>query len=65
MSGSMKYVQLKHTANELEDIVFGLNEAKNLSQYWDNLSTEQQEYFRKLTEYASEFIGLADQIDTD
>ena len=65
MAGSMKYVQLEHTANELEDIVSDLNEAENLDQYWKNLSPDQQGNFRKLTEFASEFVDLADQIDTD
>ncbi|ABW31920.1 hypothetical protein [Acaryochloris marina] len=65
MSGSMGYVQLEHTAQELEDIVFGLNEAENLDKYWKNLSPDQQENFRRLTEFASEFLDLADQIDTD
>lgn len=65
MSGSMKYAQIEHTANELEDIVSDLNETQKLDQYWKNLSPDQQEYFRKLTEYASEFVDLADQIDMD
>lgn len=65
MAGSMGYVQLEHTASEMEDIVSNLIEAKNLDQYWKNLSPSQQADFRKLTEFASEFVDLADQIDMD